>query len=303
MPGLARRWWRNATGGLPRPFWLLWAGTLVNRLGYFVAPFLTLYLVRERGLEPTAAGTVVAGFGLGSLFSQPLGGWLSDRVGRRPTLTGGMATTAAAYLALGAARPLPAVAACAFAAGLATDAYRPAVAAMVADLVDPAERQRAYGLLYWAVNLGVGVATVAGGALAERSFGLLFVGDAATCLAFAVVAARALPETRPAVTAGEQVGFRAALRDPLLVALSASTLAEAVVYLQSLVTLPLAMRADGLDARAYGLAAAVNPVVIVLAQPLLRLLRNRPALQVYAASGVLTGLGFGLTALASTLAG
>jgi hypothetical protein len=45
VPGPARRWWRDARGGLPRPFWFLWAGTLVNRLGYFVAPFLTLYLL------------------------------------------------------------------------------------------------------------------------------------------------------------------------------------------------------------------------------------------------------------------
>jgi len=302
-PGPARRWWRDATGGLPRPFWFLWAGTLVNRLGYFVAPFLTLYLVREEGLEPTAAGAVMAGFGFGSLLSQPLGGWLSDRLGRRPTLTAGMVATAVAYLALGAARPLSAVAVCAFAAGLATDLYRPAVAAMVADLVDPADRQRAYGLLYWAINLGVGVATVAGGALAERSFGLLFVADAATCLGFAVVVARAVPETRPAAAA-DQVGYRTVLRDPLLVALSASSLAAAAVYLQFVVTLPLAMRADGLDAQAYGLAVAVNPALIVLAQPLVaRLLRDRPALDVYAASGVLAGLGFGLTAFVSTLPG
>ena len=30
--------------GFPRTFWLLWAGTIVNRLGGFVIPFLALYL-------------------------------------------------------------------------------------------------------------------------------------------------------------------------------------------------------------------------------------------------------------------
>jgi MFS family permease len=73
---------------LPRPFWFLWIGTLINRFGYFVIPLLTLYLVRQQGFDPTTAGAVVSAFGAGSLVNQPLGGWLTDRVGRRPTLAG-----------------------------------------------------------------------------------------------------------------------------------------------------------------------------------------------------------------------
>jgi len=42
--------------GLPRPFWVLFAGTIVNRLGQFVEPFLALYLVRGRSLSLTTAG-------------------------------------------------------------------------------------------------------------------------------------------------------------------------------------------------------------------------------------------------------
>ncbi len=30
------------TEGLPPAYWLLWVGTLINRLGGFVVPFLTL---------------------------------------------------------------------------------------------------------------------------------------------------------------------------------------------------------------------------------------------------------------------
>jgi MFS family permease len=168
---------------LPRPFWFLWIGTLVNRFGYFVIPFLTLYLVRHQGFDPATAGAVVSAFGAGSLVSQPLGGWLADRAGRRPTLVMGMLATAAAYLALGAA-------------GLATDLYRPAVAAIVADLVAPDQQRRAFGLLHWAINLGVGVASVVGGVVAERHFGLLFVIDAATCIGFSLT----LPPIPPLAT-------------------------------------------------------------------------------------------------------
>ncbi|MGW3812074.1 MFS transporter [Micromonospora sp. NPDC005113] len=261
---------------LPRPFWFLWIGTLINRFGYFVIPFLTLFLVRHQGFDPATAGVVV------------------------PTLVVGMLATAVAYLALGAAASPVVLAGCAVAAGLATDLYRPAVAAIVADLVAPEHQRRAFGLLYWSINLGVGVASVLGGVVAERDFGLLFVIDAITCIGFAAIVVFAVPETKPA---GPRTSSSTVL-DSRLAGLTASTFAVAVVYLQGFVTLPLAMYADGLDAGAYGLAVAVNPAVILICQPLLmRLLAKRPLIYVYASSGVLSGVGFGLTLAADTTAG
>jgi MFS family permease len=137
--------------------------------------------------------------------------------------------------------------------------------------------------------------------VAERSFGLLFVLDAATCLAFAAIVAVTVPATTPAVPEDAEGN---PLWDPLLLALTASSFAAAVVFLQWIVTLPLVMRDDGLDAAAYGVVAAVNPAVIVLAQPvLMRGLRAWSPVSVYAVSGVLTGVGFLLTGFADTVVG
>jgi MFS family permease len=294
-------WWRRTAGGLPRPFWFLFGGTLVNRLGYVIEPFLALYLVRGRELPTTTVGYVVAAFGLGAFASQPIGGYLADVIGRRATIVAGLSGSAVAFLTLGAARDLSALLAAAVFAGLMIDLYRPAVAALVADLVSPSDRPRAFGLLYWAINLGVSIAGVLGGFLAERSYWLLFVLDALTCLVFAVLVARAVPETRPSVPA-PGVGYRSALGDRLLVALAVLTMIDAVVYLQVFVTLPLAMSADGLGPAAYGIAYAVNPVAIILLQPMtLRWLARQPPVPVYAASSVVTGVGFGLTAFAHSV--
>ena len=49
---------RAATGGLPRPYWYLWAGMLVTRAGSFVLPFLALYLTQGLHLSPAHAGLV-----------------------------------------------------------------------------------------------------------------------------------------------------------------------------------------------------------------------------------------------------
>ena len=101
-------------------------------------------------------------------------------------------------LALGFARAVPLIAGCTFALGFLTDLYRPAVSAAIADLVPPEHRIRAYGYLYWAINLGFAVAPVVAGLLAGYAYLALFVGDAVTTFAFGVIVLLGLKETRPA---------------------------------------------------------------------------------------------------------
>jgi MFS family permease len=296
------RW--AALAGLPRPFWVLFAGTIVNRLGQFVEPFLALYLVRGRDLSLTTAGAIITCFGAGSFVSQPLGGWLADRYGRRVTMVGGLLSTAASMGLLGVARPLWLIAGSALLVGVAVDVYRPASQAAVADIIDPVDRPRAFAIIYWAVNLGVSVSGVLGGLLAVRGWWILFVADAATSVAFALLVARGVPESRPERPASEPGGYGPVLRDRLAVALAAATLISGVVYLQAYVALPLAMTGDHLSPASYGVAYAVNPVTVLAIQPLtLRWLLRRPPARVYAASILVLGAGFGLTYFAhSTVA-
>src|SRR4051812_41209426 len=89
-PSLADGWWGSRVGGLPPAFWALWVGTLVNRLGAFVSPFPSLSLPGPRGSPIALAGLVLTVLGVGLGISQPLGGILADRYGRRRTLVLGL---------------------------------------------------------------------------------------------------------------------------------------------------------------------------------------------------------------------
>ena len=80
--------------------------------------------------------------------------------------------------------------------GLTANVYRPAANAAVADLVPEEERVRAFGLLYWAENLGFSAAAIAGGVIATHSFPALFLADAVTSVLFAIVIMRGLHGTR-----------------------------------------------------------------------------------------------------------
>jgi MFS family permease len=233
-----------------------------------------------------------------------LGGMLADLIGRRATLTGGMLATAAAMLTLGYVTTTPVVIAVVFVLGVTIDMYRPASQALVADLVAPADRPRAYGLLFWAINLGFAVAMVLGGTLSRAGFTWLFWVDAATCAVYAVLIWRAVPETRVRRADREPGGFADVLRDRVAVGSVLIVFGYAFVYLQSYSTLPLAMRHAGLSPQAYGLAMAVNGIGIVIIQPVIvSWLQRHDASRVLATGMGVVGLGFGLTALAdSTLA-
>lgn len=297
----ATRWQRHA-GGLPRAFWVLWWGTLINRLGGFVQPLLALYLTQVRDASVVETGYVLTLFGLGCAVSQPVGGALADRIGRRRTMVLGLLTSAGSLLLLGAARSLVAIAVTAAVYGLCLDLFRPASRAAVVDLVAPADLPRAMALNFWAINLGFAVATPLAGLLAVRGYWLLFVLDAATCVAFAVVLLRGVPETRP-VTAERSGSTRDVLRDPLMVAMCVGTLLQAVVYLQAFLTLPLAFTADGLSTAAYGSVLGVNGLLIIVLQPLLLGVLAGRADRLLLWAGVLQGVGFGATALADDLVG
>lgn len=242
--------------------------------------------------------------GLGAAVSQPVGGVLADRIGRRRTMVLGLVSSAVTLLVLGAADSLVAIAVTALAYGLCLDLFRPAVQAAVADLVPESDRARAFALQFWAINLGFAVATVLGGYLADRGYWLLFVLDALTCLGFAVLVLRGVPETRP-VTSADVVGrLRDVLGDRLMLGLALSTVASAMVYMQSFSTLPLVFGRDDLGPATYGLALSLNGVLIVVLQPLLLgVLGRRSRGPLLLTATLLQGVGFGLTAFADDLTG
>jgi MFS family permease len=293
--------------GLPSTYWLIWTGTLVNRLGGFVIPFLSLYLTAQRAIPVSTAALMVSFFGAGSFLAQLTGGELTDRLGRRPVMLMSFLITPVFMVALGLARDLTLISLCTFMVGFFTDLYRPAVGAAIADLVPPESRTRAYGYNYWAINLGAAVAPLLAGLIADYNYLILFVADALTTAVFGLIVLFGIRETRPVEahrTSGLPLGERISLlkRAPILLIFSFITLFFGMIYMQGNVTLPLDMQAHGLGPREYGLAIAVNGFLIILVTiPVSNLAANWPRFETIAVAAGLLGLGFGFTAFATSL--
>jgi MFS family permease len=290
---------------MPPAFWILWTGALINRMGGFVMPLIALYLTGERGRTVEEAGFIVALLGAGSLASGPAGGFLADHIGRRRTLIFALVGGAVAMLHFCFARAPAHIAAAAFVLGLLGDLYRPAVSAAVADLVPAPDRVRAYGLLYWGVNLGFAIGAAVGGAIASHSWLLLFVGDAATTLAFALVVWLRIPESRPERDERQPRALPwAPMADLPFVAFISLSFMVAYMFMQSFVALPVDLRDRGLSAAQWGALIALNGILIFALQPFAaRALDGFARHRVLAVSAALVGAGFGLTAIMDSLPG
>ena len=276
----------------------------MNRLASFVVAFLSIYLVRDRGFLPAKAGRVLALYGLGMTIAGPLGGLLADRIGRRATMLAGLVLGAAAVGALVFARDPVLLALFAFLAAAAGELYRPAMSAAVADLVPPADRPRAYGLVYWATNLALSVGLVLGGLVAERSMRALFLADAGTSIAAAAVIFLRVPETRPQGLVHEPAvrGLAKVFGDGPYLSFLVLHLAALAVFIQWQLALPIDMAAHGLGPASYASLMALNCAGVVLLQPLLSpRLRRFDAARLLALSTVLFGAGYGVNAIGGSV--
>lgn len=140
--------WRRLYAAYPPAFWVVWAGTLINRVGEFVVPLLGFYLSAERGLSLGQVGLILSAMGIGRFVSEPLGGALSDRFGTAVTMRLSLAGGGLMLLLLAQARTFAELFGGVLAFALFQSMYKPAVSSAVAGLTQGPQRTRAYNLLY-----------------------------------------------------------------------------------------------------------------------------------------------------------
>lgn len=303
MFDVLRRRFADVAAVAPRTYWFVWWGTLINRLGGFVVPLLTIYLVTVRKVSVSEAGGVVAVFGAGAIAASLTGGYLADHLGRKATLLISLFGSAIAVAVLGLVRELETITIMVGVVGFLSELYRPAVQAIVADVVPPMQRIQAYGLLHWVINMGFAFAAVIGGLLANVDFTLLFLADAATTAIYGVIVAIAVPETRPAriVSEAKPPPSRPWFTDRELVVYMLITFGLALLPAQ-LTALSAHMTLQGFSPAEFGVVIAVNGVIIIALQPVIATANaRRDPTRVVAAAAMLYGAGFAMHGLANSV--
>jgi MFS family permease len=294
---------RDQIRALPSGVWILLGGTLINRFGSFVMPFLAIYLTRM-GYSIARAGLAVGAYGAGHIIASSLGGHLADRIGRRNTIMLSMFASAAAMMALSQVRSYAWIVALTTVTAAFAELYRPASHALLADLMPPEQRVFAFALYRFAVNLGVAAGPAMAGFLVEHSFFYLFAGDALTSVVYGVIAVFALPHGLRTYEKGERTGeaLRSAVRDRAFMAFLAASLLAALIDMQMLATFPLHIVSIGFAPRVYGMLVSLNgALIIALELVIINYTQRLPPRPVIALGYLLWGLGFSLTGIARTI--
>jgi MFS family permease len=288
---------------LPRPAWVLFFGTFLNKFGAFVIPFLTLYLTRQ-GYTLGAAGLAIGAYGAGNLAASLLGGHLADTIGRRKTIVVSMFSGAAAMLLLSQARGLPMILALAALTGLTGELYRPASSALLADLIPAGQRITAFSAYRIAFNAGWAFGPATAGFLAARGYFWLFIGDAATSALFGLVALFALPRALRHSSSDRSWGeaLQTLQHDRKFHRVLLAAFTVALVFFQMASTFGLYVTHLGFSAATYGAIISLNGALIVFCElPLTTITRRFPARRVMAAGYLLIGAGFSLNYFAHTV--
>ncbi|MGF7233368.1 MAG: MFS transporter [Frankia sp.] len=295
----------------------LLAGTLINRLGTFLQLFLVLFLT-ARGFSAVQAGAALGGYGAGLVAGVLLGGTFTDRVGARRTITFSMATAGILLIAIAYLRYYPALLVTVALVGAAGQMYRPAAASLLARLTAESRQVMVFAMSRLALNLGAMLAPLIGAALVAVSYTLLFWGEALASFAYAALAFFTLPREQPAtgvpLPRGEREagpepigdpaaapgdsrlrrrnGYLAVLADRRFAAFLAAAIVNAMVYVQYLAALPLAMRAAGFATVWFSVVVALNGLVVVTCElPMTTIVRRWPVRAVFPVAFPLLALG------------
>ena len=138
---------------------------LVDLIGFgLVIPLLPFYALRFTA-SPQQVTVLLAVYSLMQLFTAPLWGRLSDRVGRRPVLMVSMTASVLAYFWIGSATALWMLFAARAVAGACAGNIA-AAQAYIADITKPEDRAKGMGVIGAAFGLGFIIGPALGGILA-----------------------------------------------------------------------------------------------------------------------------------------
>lgn len=141
--------------------------------------FIVTSMVDTYGMSQQHAGLLWSWFGLLSIFSGILFGWISDRIGRRWGMASAFAVLATAYLLVGFTDAMAGLYVSVILFGIAAWSVPVIMAASSGDFFGPAAAANALAVLMLVFSVGQGLGPVVAGLSAERS------GSFTTSYAFA----------------------------------------------------------------------------------------------------------------------
>ena len=192
---------------MSRPLLVIFLTILVNLIGFgIIIPLLPFYAERF-GASPLVIGLLFGVFSICQLIAAPALGDLSDRYGRRPVLIFSLLGTVVSFVMLAMAQTIAMLFVARIVDGLSGGNISTA-RAYVADITEPKDRARAYGIIGAAFGLGFILGPALSGLLARVSYTAPIWTAAGLTLVATAMAYFWLPETVHRAAAGTGMPFK-----------------------------------------------------------------------------------------------
>ncbi len=291
--------------GLPKEIYVLAVGRMVNSMGAFVHPLLTMILTTKLGMKSDEAGMLMTFLLLTQMPISALGGFLADRFGRRKLIITFQFMGAAMYLACGFIPISGITVYLMMAASYFYALTYPAMEAVTMDLTNADQRKEAFALLYMGMNLGFMFGPTIGGLLLENYLPLLFIGDAVTTIVAAVLFMVFVRETLPQKGEKEEPllekyveesVFSVLWKRKIIIIFSLIMMILQFTYSQWTFALPLQMGALFENSSSkYGMLASFNGLLVIILTPLVTpFVRRSRALSGTLVGGLMYAVAFAM---------
>jgi MFS family permease len=243
--------------GLPKSIFILFIARIINCMGSFVYPFLTLFLTVKLGYSIEKAGLFVTGVVVAGSLGLLLGGKLADNFGRKKVFVLLSIISAVIFIICAFLEKSPAVPWLIIISNFFLSGILPCINAMVTDLSDSEKRKAAFSLIYLGTNLGIAIGPVIAGFLFNNYIKLIFILDAATTLLSLIPVIIFIKETIPVHNKKEELEIEknyseettekpesgnvisVLIKKPLLVAFAFISMVYTFIYSQNYFSLPL----------------------------------------------------------------
>ena len=148
-----------------------------------VLPFLSLYLVKNKGFSLPEVGIIMTCYGVGSFLDTYLGGRLTDTIGFYKVITASLFLGGIGFIGLQFLDSFHSICIGMFVLIFVADAYRPAIFVACGAYSKPENTTRGIALIRLAINLGFSIGPVIGGLIIARiNYTSLFWIDGITCV-------------------------------------------------------------------------------------------------------------------------
>ena len=172
----------NVYKGLNKDMYILALYRLISGMGYFVIPYLSLFLTNELTISVIVAGSIVAGANFLCIPTLYISGRITEKIGPKKTIIISQILAAMSYI-LVVICPVNYIKVCFAVLGLCfASVVVPAMDAWATIKNPDEDRRKAFSLLYLSQNIGFAIGSLIIGVAYKTNPNLVFIGDAITTL-------------------------------------------------------------------------------------------------------------------------